>query len=65
LIIITRKIFFGGALMIQNTRQTKDQRGFTMIEIISVLLIIAIIAVVAVVGCPVPALMIFLRNWRF
>ncbi|GAB6267956.1 MAG: hypothetical protein STSR0002_06970 [Smithella sp.] len=35
--------------MIQNLRQTRGQRGFTMIEIISVLLIIGIIAIVAVV----------------
>ncbi|KUG21670.1 type iv pilin pila [hydrocarbon metagenome] len=35
--------------MIQNTGKIKNQRGFTMIEVISVLLIIAIIAVVAVV----------------
>ena len=35
--------------MIQNLRQTRDQRGFTMIEIISVLLLIGIIAIVAVV----------------
>lgn len=33
--------------MIQNTKQTNNQRGFTMVEVISVLLIIALIAVVA------------------
>ncbi|PKN36762.1 MAG: hypothetical protein CVU62_13610 [Deltaproteobacteria bacterium HGW-Deltaproteobacteria-2] len=35
--------------MIQTLRQTRGQRGFTMIEIIAVLSIIAIIAIVAVV----------------
>lgn len=35
--------------MIQNKRKTKNQRGFTMVEVITVLLIIALIAVVAAV----------------
>ncbi|KQC10676.1 MAG: hypothetical protein APR62_11735 [Smithella sp. SDB] len=35
--------------MIKNTRQNKNQRGFTMVEVITVLLIIALLAVVAIV----------------